>query len=249
MIDEARETLLARLRAGPDFLAAPPGGARGGWRDRLRTLARTGRSIAEDHLYDAVHGIDTTARVESWRLEGVVGDHADQACHYSPTRGRQVEHVLDQLALPPGLGLLDVGCGKGLVLFRASRGPFRRIVGIEHAASVLEVARDNLRRFQARTGRGETIELHHVDAATWPVPTDLHVAYLFNPFGAPVFAHFLDRLHESHAAAPRPLWLVVNKADHGERIAARGLLRETRRIRYGSADMRIYQNEEALTGA
>lgn len=225
------------------------GGRPAPWSARLRTLARTGRSIVEDHLYDAVYGLDTTERVESWRLEGVVGPHAEQACHDSPTRGRHIEHVLDRLALPPGLGLLDVGCGKGLVLFRASRRPSRRLVGIEHPASVLDVARVNLRRFQARTGRGHTIELHHVDAASWPVPPDLHLIYLFNPFGAAVFEPFLDRLHDSHTDAPRPLWLVVNKADHSDRITARGLLRQTQRIRYGSTDVRVYQNEEALTGA
>lgn len=211
----------------------------------LRRRLRGALSIAEDAVFDVLYGVETQGRVAIGASRGIVGDNADGARAYHPTRGRHLRRIFAWLDLPPGLGLLDVGCGKGLVLLRATAEPFGRIVGLEHAESLVSVAQDNVARFRRRTQRGASIEVVHADAATWELPPDLHVVYLFNPFDEPVFAAVMDRVHESVSRAPRPLWVVVNKARFDGLVQSRGVLCRRGRFTYGSADVTVYRNAPA----
>ena len=185
--------------------------------------------------------METQARVGIGEATGVVGSNAAGGRAYHPTRGRHLEVLWRRLELPPGLGLLDVGCGKGLVLLHAARQSFHRVVGVEYAASLVSVAHQNVARFQARTRSTVPIEVVHADAAAWPIPSDLHVVYVFNPFDEHVFEQVVAQVHASHARTPRPMWLVVNKAQHDAMVLGPGLFKKTGVLHYGSAEMHLFQ--------
>ena len=207
----------------------------------VRRTLRTVLSIAEDAAFDWRYGLDTRTRVASGQLGPVVGDSHAGGRDYHPTRGRHLRKLWRFLDLPPGLGFLDVGCGKGLVLLRASQQSFSRVVGVEYAESMLAVAETNRQRFQAATGRGADIELVHADASDWPVPTDIHVVYLFNPFDETVFAGVMDRVHDSHRAQPRDMWVVVNKARFDDLVCGAGVFSSDAHLHYGSAEFVVYR--------
>lgn len=177
-------------------------------RQGLRRSAQTGLSLIEDALFSARYGVETAERVSAAELGGL----SDRGRDYHPTRARHFRTLMRSLSLPPGLGFADIGSGKGLVLLLATEQPFARIVGVEHSAALCDVARANLARYQARTGRGARVSVHHADATVFPITPDLNVFYLFNPFEDVILDKVVANITASLRAAPRPGWIITNKA-------------------------------------
>jgi predicted RNA methylase len=80
---------------------------------------------------------------------------------------------------------IDFGAGKGRTLLIASLFGFKRIIGVEFARELVEIARENVKRFVCRA------EIMHADAAEYRVPDDNLVAYFYNPFGPEVLRRVL----------------------------------------------------------
>ena len=98
-----------------------------------RSLAQTLASVVDDWRLDLSLGVETREKVELGHIGPVLGAHADHGRAYHPTRARHLRRLFDALDLPPGIGLLDYGSGKGLVLFVAAERPFARLTGVEYA--------------------------------------------------------------------------------------------------------------------
>jgi hypothetical protein len=66
------------------------------------------------------------------------------------------------------------------------------------------------------------VELVTADATEWEVPTDLTVAYLYNPFRGEVFSRAMERLADMVDRRAAPLRVIyVNAVEH-ERLMATG---------------------------
>jgi hypothetical protein len=91
--------------------------------------------------------------------------------------------------------LVDVGCGKGRVLnWWLSRGYTNEIIGLELDEEVAEHTRRRLRRYrQVSIVSGDAVET---------LPGEGTLFYLFNPFRAPNFEAFSDRLAALHRNDP-----------------------------------------------
>ena len=100
---------------------------------------------------------------------------------------------------------VDYGAGKGRALAAAAAQPFRRVVGVEISAALVEIAQRNLARLKRR--RAGHVEIHHADAAAFAVPDDANVFFFFNPFGGATLARVVERIRESWTAHPRELVL------------------------------------------
>src|SRR6202035_689809 len=70
----------------------------------------------------------------------------------------------------PRFTFVDLGSGKGRALLLASRFLFRRIVGVEIAPELSEVAAANIQRFVAPWQMCREIEAHTGDAAEFIYP-------------------------------------------------------------------------------
>jgi predicted RNA methylase len=102
---------------------------------------------------------------------------------------------------------VDFGSGKGRVLCQAARYPFRRVIGIEIAEDLTEVARQNVEA-QRPNWRCEEVELVTGDATTWVVPDDMTVAYFFNPFVGETFRRVHANILASLDRNPRRVRLI-----------------------------------------
>ena len=217
---------------------------------RLRSLRRRGPrrglqtavSIVEDVLFDRRHGVETRQRVEPGAAGPVLGEHAahGRACH--STRVRHFRTLMATLALPPGLGFLDYGAGKGRVLMLAAGYPFTRVVGVEYAPALCQQAERNLDRFRASSGCVTAIQLVQADAAGFEVDPDLHVFYLANPFDEVVQGRVLERVRASLRRHPRPAWLIGNKTRLDGLVEAAGMFRLHLRLSYGNADFHAWHH-------
>ena len=101
---------------------------------------------------------------------------------------------------------LDYGCGKGRVIAVAATRPFRQVIGVEVLPELADIARDNIQRAR-RKFRCHNVEVIVADATTFPVPTDVTVIYLFNPFTGDVLTAVQRQIHQSLLDEPRKLTL------------------------------------------
>jgi SAM-dependent methyltransferase len=170
----------------------------------LGLLRRNGGADA----FDRQHGTDT-ARVEPlWKFT-IGSPNARDGVRYQPTDERDLVTAVEWLEGGTGrYAFVDLGCGKGRALLIAARLGFRRVIGVEFAAELAAVARDNLRR----VGIANAV-VEHADAAEFQFPDEDLVVYLYNPFSAAVLRQVAANLR---GAAGRRLYVVYNLPLHAE---------------------------------
>ena len=110
---------------------------------------------------------DLTRRVQTGPGPDTPKAGGDSACYkYLPTRPSRVRQVIRSLQIENygDFTFIDMGSGKGRVLFVAAERPFRSIQGVEYDAGLHRQAEDNIARSSRKLSR---IELHNVDASQY----------------------------------------------------------------------------------
>jgi SAM-dependent methyltransferase len=103
---------------------------------------------------------------------------------------------------------LDIGAGMGRAMLLAAELPFREIVGVELNPTLVRIAQKNLALWR-KAGRANTpMRLVCADAVEFPLPPGPCLAFLFNPFGAPVLRRLLGHWSKELKSHPRPLDLL-----------------------------------------
>jgi|GEM_PF-694758 len=124
--------------------------------------------------------------------------------HYEPISYTCLDHALARLKIRPGVDvLLDYGSGMGRAVAVASTHPFRRVIGIDLLPELNVIAAENLRRLRAR--QCAEVEFVTADATTWPVPSDVTVILMFNPFTGPMLGLVIEQICDSLRRVPRKL--------------------------------------------
>ena len=177
-------------------------------------IAHWRRHRAAQPKIDAEYGTDTLAWVTVRDL-AADGPNIPFASGYGPSPAYDSELILKQLPVHrEGYAFVDLGCGKGLVLMLASQLGFRRIIGVEFARNVYEIAVANLDKFR-RKADVQPIEVILGDAAEFAFPPEPLVVYLYHPFGPEVMLPVLENLRASVSEDPRDCWVVyVNPVHH-----------------------------------
>jgi hypothetical protein len=103
---------------------------------------------------------------------------------------------------------LDLGSGKGRALLLAAPFPFRRLIGVEFARELHEIAAANLLSWRDANGRSADFQLHCIDATEFDFPREPLVLFLYNPFGPAVVARVAQRLLDSYVGSPRPIYVL-----------------------------------------
>ncbi len=140
---------------------------------------------------------------------------------------------------------IDLGSGKGRVVYQAARYPFGRVVGVELSDELTAVARGNIER-KRQTLRCKDIQFVTADITAFPLPDDATVVYMFNPVGGDLFDRAIDNVIASLDRRPRRVRLIY-ASPHEERIVeATGrfeLLRRSKGVRQDLAlGINVYES-------
>jgi len=169
----------------------------------MSSSRRAGPSPDWIDLTDGVLDLHKLAIDSPWRGQGN---------RYEPTPVGALDLVLDALDLPLArYTFVDLGSGKGRVLWEATTRPFGAVVGVEFARDLHDQATALLSGQRTRTsGPARSV---HADATSWaPDPGPL-VVYLFNPFSAAVLSRALNLLLATRAGGD-DIWLLYRYPEH-----------------------------------
>lgn len=170
---------------------------------------------ADDRRFDAA-GYDTGGIQHLYRLD-IVGSHGAAGVNHIATPTNDFAAAIAALDIPAeGASFVDLGSGKGRAVLMAADHPFARIIGVEFARELHEIALANVARRAATRGPDDRIQLHLDDASRFRLPAGPVVLFLFNPFDPPVLTDVVDAAMASWQADPRPIRILyMNPVHHG----------------------------------
>jgi SAM-dependent methyltransferase len=149
---------------------------------------------------------------------------------YSPSPWWILRWLLPQSEVRSSDVFVEFGCGKGrVVLDAARRYPFRRVVGVEVAPDLSDVARGLVAQERGRL-RCTDVRIETVDASEYSVPDDMTHAYLYNPFYGATFDRVCANIIASLDRAPRPLHVIYLHPAHHEALTTTGRFRLVRLV-------------------
>jgi SAM-dependent methyltransferase len=191
-------------------------GYRGSARMAVCKLRQLPERLRPDR-FDSEYGTDTSQVVRLEALQSVSDEQARLGHRYqASTPGRAIS-ALERLPIRPDeFTLVDIGSGKGRVVLIAAKLPFRRIIGVEFASELHDIAVGNVRRVRPDDPR---LELVCQDVTDYEFPDEPLVLYFYGPFLAPSMRIVMDRVAQSLRARPRRAYLVLFTAPDLQREA------------------------------
>ncbi|MET8160798.1 class I SAM-dependent methyltransferase [Sphaerisporangium sp. NPDC005289] len=206
-----RRTMIRRFAGQAWMIARSFAAARRG-----RGVARTARLALHEVLFDLRHGTDTSM------------EPPGRATAHEGTNQLLFAEILRQAGFAAdGRALVDFGAGKGRALMLAAEHGFGTAIGVESSPELCAIATANIARYGRR--RPGALSVTCADAASFEVPPEVTVAYLFNPFGADTMSAVVDRIRESLDRAPREFHVVYLNPRHAGPFLGAGFIVDHRR--------------------
>jgi len=179
-----------------------------------------------DERFDRKFHLDTCGLIDVADLSCDSGNQRYGTC-YQPTPALLLKSLLSNLRKDWGdFTFIDFGSGKGRALVLASNFNFRRIIGIEFAKEMHEIAQKNLSAYRSDQQQCFSLESVFADATLFPLPLENSVLYFFNPFKKEVMEQVLDNIEHSYLQLPRKIFLIYYQPLLSELIDRRQILRQ-----------------------
>lgn len=186
----------------------------------IRALLQRGQAEpVKTHPFDAKYGTDTGGVIGGGSL-GAGHAHDAYITAYAGMPPSRFEATLERwLAEPPlapleQVSFVDIGCGKGRVVFLASRRAFLRVIGVELDPGLTRTAQENLDRWLQNGEAVAPAEIVGGDATEYKLPPGPCVLYVANSFGAPVLQRLLERLEQRARTGGGAVDLIYQNAEH-----------------------------------
>jgi hypothetical protein len=165
------------------------------------------KQIPINLAFDREHGVETAVELPL-ESAGVPLDEVERGNGvYRPLTESLFRTSLASINIDAGrFTFVDVGSGKGKVMFMAADLPFKCVVGIEYALGLHEVAVRNIAVYHSRTQKCMDIRSVHADALHYELPAGPLVLFTFNALAKEIMGELLTKLDGDAAAqADRPL--------------------------------------------
>ena len=170
------------------------------------------------------------------------GKGGDRVYH-EPSPWGILGRVLSPGEVSPRDVFIDLGCGTGRVLFEAAlRYPFRRAIGVDFVPHLTEIA-SKAAAVNAHRLRCPEVQLVTEDLATYEIPDDVTVGFLYDSVRGALFDAVAGKLIASVDRNPRRMRLVYLRPREALRLEATG---RARLVRYGRRAVRRWLPAEYL---
>jgi SAM-dependent methyltransferase len=175
---------------------------------------------------DRRYGIDTCGIDDDLASLGAAGEHLAQAYGYEPLHPPEFPRMMRAARIDPRRYVfVDFGSGKGRAVVLAAEYGFQRVIGVELAPALHEVAQRNIETFRRRRPRAGRIELHCGDAVDLPIPDGDALFFFYNPFADGVLRKVAANIERSFRQRPRNVVVAYRNPVHWQVFEALGFLR------------------------
>jgi SAM-dependent methyltransferase len=174
----------------------------------IRKNLAYGARVYVNRRFDSRFHVDTAGVTQLASLTCTSNNKA-HGVWYEPTPLRTLKCMFSML--PADLSeftFIDFGSGKGRTLLYASHYNFRRIIGVEFAKELHEVATQNIGTYRSRKQRCKNIQSVCMDAVKFSLPEENSVLYFFHPFKEEVMREVLAHIEWSYRRRPRKLFIL-----------------------------------------
>lgn len=192
-----------------------PASVGGGWKSwaKSHVLPRPVLQKINDGrccAWDFIHGVDTSGQIPLSGLD-FSSKNKTAGLEYQSHHPALIRAALMGLTIKhEDYTFVDIGCGKGRVLLIASEFPFRRIIGLEFAPPLAEIARQNLRSYRYGRQRCAQIEVITGDAMEYDLEPEPLLLYFFSPFSPAILDQIVQRIERSFQRSPRELLVIFS---------------------------------------
>lgn len=149
----------------------------------IKRYVRGSVFLIRSFVLEKPRGLDFSLRQKTKGIS-MEGNHG-----YALTQKKAFQNIMDRLDINKDDNFIDIGCGKGGVLYYASMYPFKRIAGIEIEDELYEIAVKNFQRLNLTN-----IEIFHENAITYKKYNEFNVFFLFNPFEPDIYQKVIDNI-------------------------------------------------------
>ena len=186
----------------------------------------------EDWWFDKSRRVDTSGLAPKPDPSKVVGEVRDSNI-YGPVRAANAHTAIRDLPIRDfsQYTFIDIGSGKGRVLFIAAEYPFRKVLGVEYSTDMHRAALENIRRYKHGKQRCSDVESISANAAEYEFPDGNLVLYLFNPFGPEIMRRMLANLQRSLSDKPRHVVILMLWPEQARIVAEMPGMRTYRQTR------------------
>ena len=141
----------------------------------------------------------------------IKGSNSDEGHWYQPMSVTVFRRIMDQVDVDfSEFEFVDFGSGKGRVLLLAAGYGFKKIIGVEFAQELHDIAVKNVAAYDSITGEPARIELICEDAVAFPLPDSPLVLFFYSPFEGSVLEQVLNNIKKSHMMKPRKIILIFH---------------------------------------
>ncbi len=129
---------------------------------------------------------------------------------YQPSFYGRLEKMMKYLKPTVNDVFVDLGSGKGRVVFFVATYRLKRVIGVELDKKLFDIAQNNFKKLRINT---TPINLINTDAASFTVKEE-NIFYMFNPFGSKTVERVLQNIKESLLSNPRSIRIVYYAPAH-----------------------------------
>jgi len=137
-------------------------------------------------------GLDFTGRTENFEA----GLNGYEGCY-------PLNALLRSLKVTKADSVIDIGCGKGLFLYYATKFQFGRIDGLEYSRELVQIAKRN-----ADLMSDHRLHIYHQDARKHFDYNRYNYFFINNPFNAGIMESVICKLKESYQLSGRKLTVI-----------------------------------------
>jgi len=175
-------------------------------------------SLVPLKLYDISHGTEFAGIDRSGDKGGRFAYYPSSVLSF-PSLRRYIRKHMDG---GRGHSVLDIGCGKGLVLLFFCKLDFDLVSGIDYDDKLCRLAERNLKKASKR------VNVYQADAAEFSGYKDYDTFYLYNPFDEIILEQCIDQIIMSLDSRRRRLTVIYCNPVYGDVLKKRGFTEEGR---------------------
>lgn len=114
-----------------------------------------------------------------------------------------VNSLMKKLKITQEDSIIDIGCGKGLFLYYASKYSFNKIDGIEYSAELTSIASKN-----AKVLNNRKIHIYHCDARCFDKYDQYNYFFINNPFSCEIMKEVVVEILKSYYVKKRKIFII-----------------------------------------